>query len=88
MGVARVNEIALTNSCFTLQALTLKFNEELGLRSSNGVTNNVISICHIGNQTLFASSATTLEMLPLKLEGDLKGVLERATARLRAPVEA
>jgi len=51
MGVAKVNEIALTNACFTLQALTLKFNEELGLRSSNGVANNVMSICRMGNQT-------------------------------------
>jgi len=51
MGIARVNEIALTNACFTLQALTLKFNEELGLRSSNGVANNDMSICRMGNKT-------------------------------------
>lgn len=37
MGVDRVNEISLRNACFTLQALTLEINEELGFRSSNGV---------------------------------------------------
>jgi len=51
MGVASVNEIALTNSCFTLQALTLNLNEELGLCSSNRSANNDMSICRIGNKT-------------------------------------
>ena len=48
MGVTRVNEIALTNACSTLQALTLEINEELGLRSSNGVAKNDISILSYG----------------------------------------
>lgn len=50
MGVAKVNEIALKNSCFTLQASTLEINEELGLHSSNGVTKNDISIFLYGEQ--------------------------------------
>lgn len=35
-------KISLTNACFALQALTLKFNEEPGFCSSNGVINNDI----------------------------------------------
>jgi len=50
-GVARVNVDVLIDVFFILQALTLKFNEELGLCSSNGVTNNDMSICHMRNKT-------------------------------------
>lgn len=66
MGVARVNEIALTNACFILQTLTLKINEELGLCCSNGVTKNFMLILLYGEQdTHLVSPRTTQKMLPL-----------------------
>ena len=50
MGVARVNEIALTNASCTLQTSTLEITEELGLHYSNGVIKNDVSILSYGEQ--------------------------------------
>jgi len=71
MEVARVNEIASTNACFTLQALTLKFKEELGLLSSNGVAGYVNMLYGVPNTFRFPGN--NVKMLPLKLAGDVKG---------------
>lgn len=57
--------------CFTLQASTLKFNEELGLRSSNGVDNNDMSICRMGNKTHVSCPWQRCQMILLKLGGVL-----------------
>ena len=87
MGIARVNEIALTNACFTLQALTLKFNEQPGLRSSNGVTNNDMSICRTGPKHTSHVPDNSAKMLLLKLAGGLKGTPRESIARSRVTME-
>lgn len=51
IGVAKVNEIAFTNACFTLQALTLEINEEPRLHPSSGVANNSTLPHRMGNKT-------------------------------------
>lgn len=74
MGVARVNEIALASACFTLQALTFKFNEELGFRSSNGVPKKDISILSYQEHDTHLISPTMMpKMLVLKLARVLGG---------------